>query len=75
MVEIARALNPAIETVVRTHSDEEADAAPAVRSGEVFMGEHELAAAMSRRVLQVLGVPERSSALAAPARVLPPAGR
>ena len=58
MVETARALNPAIETFLRCHSDEEAALLRRSGLGEVFMGEHELAAAMSRRVLQVLGVPE-----------------
>jgi CPA2 family monovalent cation:H+ antiporter-2 len=51
MVEIARMLNPRIEIVVRTHSDEEADLLRRDNVGEVFMGEHELAAGMTRHVL------------------------
>ena len=55
MIEIARTLNPPIEIVVRTHSEEVA--APRARSvGAVFMGEHELALAMSRHVLQRMGL-------------------
>jgi len=51
MIEIARMLNPRIETVVRTHSDEEAALLQKEHAGTVFMGEHELALAMSRFVL------------------------
>ncbi|HWH48730.1 MAG TPA: YbaL family putative K(+) efflux transporter [Burkholderiales bacterium] len=51
MIEIARMLNPRIETVVRTHSDEEAALLQKEHAGRVFMGEHELALAMSRFVL------------------------
>ena len=51
MVEIARMLNPRIEIVVRTHSDEEADLLRRDNVGEVFMGEHELATGMTRHVL------------------------
>ena len=51
MVEIARMLNPRIEIVVRTHSDEEAQLLREENAGEVFMGEHELALGMSRHVL------------------------
>ena len=51
MLETARALNPHIETLVRTHSDEEAELLRQERAGQVFMGEHELALAMTRAVL------------------------
>jgi CPA2 family monovalent cation:H+ antiporter-2 len=51
MVEIARTLNPRIETVLRTHSDEEAAMLRQEKLGTVFMGEHELALAMTREVL------------------------
>ncbi len=51
MLEIARTLKPNIETVVRTHSDEEAALLRADRAGEVFIGEHELALGMTRYVL------------------------
>jgi voltage-gated potassium channel Kch len=53
MVEIARALNPRIETLIRTHSDEEAALLRRDNLGTVFMGEHELALAMTRGVLEL----------------------
>jgi CPA2 family monovalent cation:H+ antiporter-2 len=56
MVEIARILNPRIGTVLRTHSDEEAELLRQEGLGEVFMGEHELALAMTRYVLDQAGV-------------------
>ena len=52
MLEIARTLKPNIETVVRTHSDEEAALLRADKAGEVFIGEHELALGMTRYVLE-----------------------
>ncbi|HZA56295.1 MAG TPA: YbaL family putative K(+) efflux transporter [Candidatus Udaeobacter sp.] len=52
MIEIARTLNPRIETVVRTHSEEEAALLEKEHAGKVFMGEHELAAGMTRHVLE-----------------------
>jgi CPA2 family monovalent cation:H+ antiporter-2 len=55
MVEIARTLNPRIETVLRTHSDEEATLLQQENLGQVFMGEHELALAMARHVLTRVG--------------------
>ncbi|HEY9016686.1 MAG TPA: cation:proton antiporter, partial [Gemmatimonadales bacterium] len=51
VVEIARTLNPRIRIMLRTHSDEEADLLRQEDMGEVFMGEHELALAMTRGVL------------------------
>ena len=51
IVEIARTLNPRIEALIRTHSDEEASLLRQEKLGEVFMGEHELAQAMTRDVL------------------------
>jgi CPA2 family monovalent cation:H+ antiporter-2 len=54
MIEIARTLKPDVETVVRTHSDEEAALLRQERAGGVFMGEHELALAMARHVLERL---------------------
>jgi len=51
MVETARTLNPAIEVVLRTHSDEEAVLLQKEKVGKVFMGEHELAQGMARHVL------------------------
>ncbi|MCM8596462.1 YbaL family putative K(+) efflux transporter [Accumulibacter sp.] len=55
MIEIAHALKPDVETVVRAHSDEEATLLREERAGEVFMGEHELALGMTRHVLERVG--------------------
>jgi CPA2 family monovalent cation:H+ antiporter-2 len=52
MIEIARALKPDAETVVRTHSDEETALLLKEKAGKVFMGEHELALGMTRHVLE-----------------------
>jgi len=51
MIETARALNPGILTVVRTHSEEEADLLRAENAGKIFIGEHELANGMAEHVL------------------------
>ncbi|MYM40718.1 YbaL family putative K(+) efflux transporter [Duganella qianjiadongensis] len=51
MIETARTLNPHIQTVVRTHSDSEAELLRSERAGEIFMGEQELAKGMSAHVL------------------------
>jgi CPA2 family monovalent cation:H+ antiporter-2 len=56
MVETARTLNPKIETLLRTHSDEEAALLRQENLGTVFMGEHELARAMTRQALTHMGV-------------------
>jgi CPA2 family monovalent cation:H+ antiporter-2 len=56
MVQIARTLNPKIETLLRTHSDEEAALLQQENLGTVFMGEHELALAMTREVLSRMRV-------------------
>jgi CPA2 family monovalent cation:H+ antiporter-2 len=55
-------LNPGIETVVRTHSDEEAALLRSENAGTVFMGEHELALGMTRHVLERIASPKVSSA-------------
>ncbi|HUR93314.1 MAG TPA: YbaL family putative K(+) efflux transporter [Gemmatimonadales bacterium] len=54
VVEVARALNPRIEVLVRTHSDEESALLNKANVGTVFMGEHELALAMTRAILDRL---------------------
>jgi CPA2 family monovalent cation:H+ antiporter-2 len=54
MIETARALNPDIKTVVRTHSDAEAGLLRGERAGEVFIGEQELAKGMTEYVLSNL---------------------
>ena len=51
MIEVARAVNPRIETVVRTHSEEEAALLEKENAGKVFLGEHELARSMIQFVL------------------------
>jgi len=51
MVEIARTLNPGIEAVLRTHSEEEAELLEKDQFGKVFMGEHELALGMTQHIL------------------------
>ncbi len=50
MLKIARTLNPAIETVLRTHSEDEADLLRRETLGAVFLGERELALGMARHV-------------------------
>ena len=65
IVEVARGLNPAIDVVVRTHSQDEFAALEALGAGRVVMGERELARAMLEYVLRGLGVPaERARAVA-----------
>jgi len=51
MMEIARALKPDIQSVVRAHSDEEAKLLLQEGADKVFMGEHELALGMTSYVL------------------------
>ena len=55
MIETARALNPGIETVVRTHNEEEAMLLQQESADKVFLGEHELAKGMTRHVLDRYG--------------------
>jgi len=62
MLDIARRLNPKIETIARTHSDEEAELIRRDGADAVFMGEHELATSMIARVLEPAGDPERLTA-------------
>ena len=52
MIEIARMLNPKIEILIRTHSEEEAELLRKENAGIVFLGEHELALSMTRRILE-----------------------
>lgn len=54
MVEIARMLNPAVQVVVRSHNEGEADLLRQETGGKVFVGEQELAASMTRHVLETL---------------------
>jgi monovalent cation:H+ antiporter-2, CPA2 family len=51
MIEAARTLRPGIETIVRTHNEEEAFMLEREMGEKAFLGEHELATGMSRHVL------------------------
>jgi CPA2 family monovalent cation:H+ antiporter-2 len=51
MVEVARTLNPKIEVVLRTPSEEEAALLERERLGAVFLGEEQLALAMGAHIL------------------------
>jgi CPA2 family monovalent cation:H+ antiporter-2 len=55
IITMARMLNPRIEVIVRTHSEEEAMLLEQEGAGKVFLGENELAASMIRHVLEQLG--------------------
>ena len=55
MMSIARTLKPDVDTVVRTHTDEEAALLEKELAGKVFLGEHELAIAMTRYLLERVG--------------------
>ena len=56
MVEIARTLNPTIETILRTHNEDEAELLKKDNLGKVFMGEHELALGMTRHIMERMGI-------------------
>jgi CPA2 family monovalent cation:H+ antiporter-2 len=55
MIKAARTLNPSIETVVRTHNEEEAGLLEREAVEKVFLGGDELAKGMSRHVLERYG--------------------
>jgi CPA2 family monovalent cation:H+ antiporter-2 len=55
VIKTARTLNPGIETVVRSHNEEEAALLEQEAAGRVFLGEEELAKGMSRHVLERFG--------------------
>jgi len=50
MVETARLLNPGIEIIVRTHSEDESELLAADGFGKIFFGEEELAKGMVRHI-------------------------
>jgi len=54
MIETAKALNPEIQVLVRTHNEEEARLLREETGGTVLVGEHELARSMTRHVLEGL---------------------
>ncbi len=62
IVATARTLNPAIETVVRTHNEEEAQLLESEGVGKVFLGEEALAVAMTTHVVAVAAAQERHGA-------------
>ena len=57
MVETARTLNPGIEIVLRSHSEQESELLRRDGIDQVFVGEEELAKSMSGHVLARLGAP------------------
>ena len=57
VVEQARRLNPAIASVVRTHSEEERAYLERAGVGTAVMGERELARTMARYAMEVLAPP------------------
>ena len=58
MIQTARALNPSIKTVVRSHSEQEAQLLQNETAGRVFVGESELALGMSRYIVECLSESE-----------------
>ncbi|HJV71491.1 YbaL family putative K(+) efflux transporter [Ideonella sp.] len=63
IVEAARALNPAIEVVVRSHHPDDAALLERDNTGKVFVGERELARAMAAHVLSRVA-PDQTAAAA-----------
>ena len=55
MIEIARKLNPNIETVIRTHNEEEATLWKREKIGKIFLSEKQLADGMAEYVLTRMG--------------------
>ena len=63
MIQAASALNPAIEIVVRSHDEEEAELLERERAARVFVGERELARAMADHVIGRIEAPVASSGM------------
>ncbi|HYD96272.1 MAG TPA: YbaL family putative K(+) efflux transporter [Noviherbaspirillum sp.] len=61
MAEIARALNPSVECVFRSHSEQEATLMENERIGKVFVGERELAQGMTRHIVARLEYQEHGT--------------
>lgn len=55
MIEIARKLNPKIETVIRTHNEEEAELWVREKVGRIFLSEQQLAVGMADHILRRMG--------------------
>lgn len=64
MIEIARTLNPTIETVIRTHIEEEAMLWQQENIGKIFLGEQQLAEGMAAHVLHRMGKDDHQSSTA-----------
>lgn len=60
MIETARALNPGIQVIIRSHSEEEAALLQQDGATEVFLGEETLAVAMAGRVLEKATASDKS---------------
>ena len=58
MIQTGRKLNPALEVVIRSHNVEEAALLEREHAGTVFVGERELANAMTRHVLATIDTPD-----------------
>jgi CPA2 family monovalent cation:H+ antiporter-2 len=71
MLQHARKVNPGIDTVVRTHSDEERAHLESIGVGRAVVGERELALAIVRYVFGSYGVREDMAAVAAELLQLP----
>lgn len=54
VIEVSTALNPHVETIARTHSEEDANRLRSEKVGGVYMGEHELARSMAEHALKSL---------------------
>lgn len=59
IIELARTVNPTIDTVVRTHSDESKRSFESIEVGLAVMGERELALRMVRHVRESYGLKKR----------------
>lgn len=55
MIDIARKLNPKIETIIRTHNEEEAALWTKENIGKIFLSEQQLADGMAEHVLMRMG--------------------
>lgn len=55
MIDTARLLNPKIETVIRTHNEEEAELWVKENIGKIFLSEQQLASGMAEHVLFRMG--------------------
>ena len=65
ILEVARRLNPAVEVVVRTHSDDERTFLEKSGASRALVGERELAVSLARHALRHFGVPHDMEEVAA----------